>query len=247
MIQLPFERPSLWLRALRVGGLGLSIAFHAALAWYAMQEAPKKEKKETWVEMAVVETPPPPPPPPPPPEPEKPKPKPVDFKDTVKEPPKTPPPESAPPPEPRKVRRVQGLSASSFAAGSGTGLDARAGTTLGTSAGKETLSIDEAARSVSYAATTTQPRLKVKPAEPATPEAVVAKGEKVEVYVILDLDETGRVTRVVLKPGSVSSGLGAEEACIEAWKRARYTPALQGDTPVGVTGIPQRCVFTPGN
>lgn len=247
-MELPFERPSPWLSALRVGALGLSVAFHGALAWYAMQDAPVKEKKETWVEMAVVQTPPPPPPPPPPPEPPKPKPKlkPVDFKDTVKEPPKTPPPESAPP-EQRKVRRVQGLSSTSFAQGSGTGFDARAGTTLGVGAGKETLSIDEAARSVSYASATTQPKLVQKPENPPTPEGVIARGEKLVVEVLLDLDETGRVIRVTLKPGTAPSGLGAEDECIAAWKKARYAPARQGDTPVGVTGIPQRCVFLPGN
>lgn len=241
MIQLPLERTPGWLRALRAGGLLFSVLFHGALAWLAMQDRPEEEVKETWVEMSVVEAKPPPPPPPPPPPQPKPKPKVVDFTETVKDPPKeAPPPEAAP--ERRVVRRIQGLSSSSFAQGSGTGLDARAGTTLGTSATKDTLSIDEAANAIPYAAAAVQPRLRFKP--PLTvPDEVKANGVEGTVEVLLDLDTSGKVTRAVLAPGQAPLGFGAEETCLEAWKKARYTPAMLGDQPVPVKNVPQRCTY----
>lgn len=242
MIRLPVEHTPGWVRALRAGGLFLSVAFHGALAWMAMQDRPPEEKKPVWVEMAVVEKPPPPPPPPPaePPKP-KPPPKAVDFAKTVKEPPKdAPPPEAAP--EKRTVRRVQGMSANSFAPGSGSGFDARAGTTLGTRATDEKLSIDEARESIPYAAAAVQPRLRFKPPL-AVPDEVKANGIEGSVDILLDLDINGKVIRAELAPGKAPLGHGAEEACLEAWKKARYTPAMLGDQPVPVTRVPQRCTF----
>ena len=242
MIPLPFDRTPPWVRALRAGGLVGSVLFHGALAWWAMQDHPKEEKKETWVEMAVVEAkPPPPPPPPPPPEPDKPKPKPkpVEFKETVKQ----PPPEAAPPPEQQRVvRRVQGLSASSFAQGSGAGFDARAGTTLGMKATNETLTVDEASKSVSYAAATTPPRLRYKPPLEG-PEALKANDVEGTVNVLINIDAEGRVTEVSLAPGGSPLGFGAEEACLSAWRAAKYSPAKQGDVAVPVKNIPNRCTF----
>jgi len=239
MIQLPLERPPGWYRVLRAGAIFLSIAFHGALAWMAMQEHPEQKQKETWVEMTVVQ--PRPPPPPPPPEPPKPKPTPkaVDFTKTVKEPPKDQP-EAAP--EKRVVRRIQGLSASSFAAGSGTGLDARAGTTLGTRATDDTLSLDQAKNAVSYAAATVQPRLRFKPPL-EVPDAVKTNNVEGTVEVLLDLDVTGKVVKVTLAPGRAALGSGAEDACLAAWRQARYSPAMQGDVAVPVTNVPQRCTF----
>lgn len=241
MIQLPLERTPAWYRVLRAGAIFLSIAFHGALAWMAMQDTPEKAQKDNWVEMTVVERKPPPPPPPPPEQPKpKPPPKAVDFSKTVKEPPKDQPPEAQP--EKRVVRRIQGLSASSFAAGSGTGIDARAGTTLGTRAGSDTMSLDQAKNAVSYAAATVQPRLRYKPPL-EVPEAVKTNNVEGTVEVLLDLDVSGKVVKVTLAPGRAALGSGAEEACLAAWRQARYSPAMQGDAAVPVTNVPQRCTF----
>ena len=236
MTVLPFTHTPLWLRALRAGALGLSVAFHVALAWFALQEREAPKREEVWVEMAVVENKPAPEPEPEP-EPEEPAPppEPVDLKDTVKE----PPPDQPPPEQQRTVRRVQGLSASSFAEGSGTGLSVRAGTTLATRAGDETLSIDEAATSIPYAAATVQPRLKIKP-DLAVPDEIKDNNIEGVVKVALDIAADGTVTAVRVTSGL---GYGADEACAAAWAQARYKPAMRGDQPIGVTNVPQRCTF----
>lgn len=238
MTPLPFERTPTWARVLRGGSLGASVLFHLALALFALQERPKDETRESWMEMMVVQKPPPPPPPPPPPAPEPPKPKPkaVEFKDTVKQP--TPTPE-APPPEARRVVKMQGLSSSSFAPGSGTGLSVRAGTTVATAATSETMSIDEASKAIPYSAATSQPVLRFRPPL-EVPDELKANGVEGSVEVVLDIDADGKVSRVTLAKGL---GYGADEACIKAWQTAKFKPAKQGDTPVPVTNMPQRCTF----
>lgn len=238
MNHIDFGRTPRWLLAVRGGGLTASVIAHVLFARYALVERADPGKKNTWVEMSVVETPPPPPeaPPPPPPEPEPPKPKPkpekVEFKDTVKE----PPPEQ-PPPE-KQIRRVQGLTASSFAQGSGTGFAARAGTTLATRATDETLTVEEAARSVSFIAATVQPKCRHPTLE--VPQEVIDAEIEGTVDVLFDVTAQGAVVDV-----RVTRGLdpAADAACVRSWMQARCKPGRKGDTAVTVTNMPHGCRY----
>lgn len=231
-----------------------SILFHIGLAILLINAPEEEEKEEIWVEMEIIEkepepeTPPPEPeekpePEPPKPEPPKPKPKPkkIDFKDIPPEPEKeTPPPE--PPPEKKKqVRRVQGLKASSFANSGEGGLSARAGTTLNTSAGNETLSIKEASEStaISYAAATKQPRLKKRPPL-EIPQSVIDNGIEGTVLIVIDIGADGSVTSAKV---TKSLDPDADLACIKSWKQARFKPAEQSGAAVAITNFPRRCRF----
>ena len=236
-----------------LGALCVSLLFHIFLAILFQTPIQAKEKeKETWIEMTVKKTPPPPPPPPeiktpeekppdPPPKKKTPKKKPVkkiDFKDIPKDPPK----ENTPPPEEKKqVRRVQGLKATSFAKGSNTGLNVRAGTTLNTQATDEVLSLDEAKNStaISYASATKQPKLKKRP-KLEIPDIVKQEGIEGTVRIVIDIDETGAVSDTRLIKGLHPE---ANQACLESWKTAIFQPALQGTAPVAISNFPRRCRF----
>ncbi len=234
----------------------LSLALHGGLAWMLTQlpDEPLPSKSE-WMEMMVVETEPEPPTPVPEPEPEpepepdpiekakpkpKPKPKEIDFEDIPTEPVAEPPPEP-PPPTKRKVQRVQGLSASSFANNGSTGLTVRAGTTLGTKATSKTIDIEEAKEStaISYAAATKQPRLKKRPPLDI-PQSVIDSGLEGTVQIAIDIDETGIVSATRLIK---SLSPDADTACLDSWKRAKFKPALQGDETVAIKNFPRRCRF----
>jgi len=183
------------------------------------------------------EAPPPPPPPPPPPEPKKPpatRAAPVPFQETTA----APPPEAAPPPTNRPVRRVTGLSATSFAPGSGSGLQVNAGTTLAGASGSERMTLDEAAVAVPFAAVTTQPRCP-RPAL-TVPDAVREAGIEGTVRVVFDVAADGRVRDVRLTGGLHPD---ADAACVAAWAAVRCRPGQQGDTPVTVTQMPYLCTF----
>ncbi|MEL6341878.1 MAG: hypothetical protein AAFV53_02020, partial [Myxococcota bacterium] len=203
----PFQTAPGWQRLIRSFAIPASIVFHAGIAWLMLQERPPPEEKPeaVWVEMAVVEKPPPPPPPEPKTEPEpkpkpkpkprpKPKPKPVDFQDTTPEPPTEPPPTDRPPERNKNLRRVQGLSAESFANDGASTLSARAGTTLQTAATDEVMTVDEAANStaVSFSAATTQPRLKSCPPL-VVPDTVREANLEGTVKAAIDIDDTGKV------------------------------------------------------
>ncbi|MBM4391248.1 MAG: energy transducer TonB [Deltaproteobacteria bacterium] len=220
-------------------GIGLSMALHGGLAtWIALQPQ-QLARAAQWVEMSVAQ-PPPPPPPPPPPEPEPPKPKakaePVKFKEIN---PVEAPPVETPPPAARRVVKMQGLAANSFAQGSGTGLDVRAGTTVGTRATSDTMSIDEARGARSYASVTTPPRVRVR-AQMEVPREAQDNDVEGEVKVLLDLGADGSVTLVRVLS---DLGFGTGEACAAAWKRSRFVPAQQHGQPVAVTGMPQVCTI----
>ena len=237
-----------WRRALSSGGVLFSVGAHVLFALWLVGIDVDKQVEEIWVEMAVVSEPKPeepPPPEPPPPEPPKPKvvPEAVKFKDMLDAPPPDAPPPDAPPPEQRKpVRLTQGLSASSFAEGSGTGVNARAGNSTSVAAGKDTMTIDEATGpfvSQPYASVTTKPRMKSVP-----PVEVPAEAQKAEVQgswtILLDIDVNGAPTSATFG-GQV--GFGVEEACVAAWMRSRWKPGLQDGVPVPVKGIPMKCVI----
>ncbi|MDP6935116.1 MAG: energy transducer TonB, partial [Myxococcota bacterium] len=162
-----------------------------------------------------------------------PEPEPVPFEELQAS---EPPPEAPPP---KRLRRVHGLSASSFSTGSGTGLSVRAGTTLSVAASDDTLTLDEASESVAITEVTTVPRLKYKPALEVPDTVKEAEVEGV-VHVRLVLDKDGRVSSVKVTQGI---GHGADEACADAWRRARFKPATRNGESIGVTDYPQRCVI----
>jgi TonB family protein len=60
------------------------------------------------------------------------------------------------------------------------------------------------------------------------PEAAKGSGRKVTIRVAVLVDETGQVIDVQLR-GADKSGLGFNEAALEAAKRARYFPASRDD------------------
>jgi protein TonB len=225
-----------WQRWLRGGAWGGSLAFHAVAATFLLSTRPEAKQTENWVEMAVVEPPPPEAEPPPPePEPEKPKPKPIEKAEAV------PPPEEAPPPPPRApIRLAQGLSASSFAPGSGTSFDVRAGTTTMAKAGPDTMTIDEA-----NGPPCTEPpvaaKIKIKPMMEVPQEAKDANVEG-HISVLIDIDAEGRVTSAQVQKGL---GHGTDEACVAAWLKARFRPASRCGTPVPMNGVPQGCTVVP--
>ena len=253
-MQISYEESSS--KTFYVGAFVVSIVFHGLLAILFQTPLQAKEtKKEIWVEMTVKEKPQPPPPPPevPPPEPpqdkKEPPPKPkkkkvqkskeIDFKDIPKDPP--PKMDEPPPQEKKEVRRVQGLKATSFAQNGTSGLQVRAGTTLNTQATDEVLTIDEAKNStaISYAAATKQPQLKKRPPL-EIPEIIKKEGIEGTVKIVIDIDETGLVANTRLIKGLHPD---ADVACLESWKKAIFTPAMQGENPVAVSNFPRRCRF----
>jgi len=245
VLEALFEKPPFWQRATRSAAIPASIGVHLFFAWWLVQAhvlEPKAE--EQWVEMAFVEPPPPPEPlptePEPTPEPEplpKPKAKPVDIKEIVETPEVAP--EAAPEPPPRQPRRIQGLSASSFAKGSGTGLTVRAGTTTAAKATDELIGIDDATGfdPLPIASVSRLPRLRYKPPV-KVPDEAAAAGIEGELELLLDLDNKGRVTKAVVN-GEL--GFGIEEACQAAARRMRYAPAVLDGNAVPVTGVKFRC------
>ena len=243
---LLFTPPTLQQKILRATALPMSIGFHGLIAVFLIQ-APKEseKKKETWIEMQVVEKPKPEPEvkveePKPEPKPEpvtKPKPK---KKKKKKKPKKKKPPEP-PPKKPKKLRRVQGLKASSFAKNGNTGLTVRAGTTLDEGASKKTLSIEDAKNStaIPFASATTQPRLKRRP-QLKIPDSVKEQGIEGVVKIVINISNTGRVTRAKV---TRSLSPDADKACLESWKKAKFQPAKKGDQPTAVSNFPRRCRY----
>lgn len=227
-----FAEVPAWQRWLRRGAWGGSVAFHAVAATFLFSSRPEAAQTEHWVEMAVVEAPPPEaerPPPEPEPEPEKPKPKPVEKAETV------PPPEVAPPPRP-PIRIAQGLSASSFAPGSGTSFDVRAGTTTMAKAGPDTMTLDEA-NGPPCADAPVAAKIKIKPMM-EVPEEAQKAGIEGQITVLVDIDAEGRVTAAQVQKGL---GYGTDDACVAAWLKARFRPASRCGTPVAMNRVPQRC------
>jgi periplasmic protein TonB len=245
----PFGTPAAGRSSRWVAG-GTTVFFHVALAVFFLLNPDARRSSEQWVEMVVQKTEPPPPPPPPEeppppePEPEKPKPKPVAFKDIPKTPPPDVPPQEAPPteapPPTRAVRRVQGLSASSFATGSGTGVSVRAGSGVDMAAGKETATLADATAPRSYASVTRPPKPKSRPNMDVPDEAKKANVEGV-IKVLLTIGTDGRVKAVKVLS---DLGFGTGELCAAAWKKATFVPGEQDGQPVEVTGYPEKCTVS---
>ena len=232
-------------RAARYGGGAAAVGALALFLLYGLSQPLVVERAEQWVEVVVQQVQPPEPPKPEPPKPEPPKPEPPKKKQAVKfeemktkPPPDQPPPPAEPPPKP--VRRVQGLSASSFAPGAGTGLSVNAGNSLDVKANGERMTLEEAQGPLAprpYTAVSKLPKLKSAPPL-EVPEA--AKEAQIEgtITVKLDLDEQGRVTKVVVLRGL---GMGLDEACAAAWRASRWEPGQQDGAAVPVQGVPQAC------
>jgi outer membrane biosynthesis protein TonB len=238
-----------WQRWIQVVVIPMSVGLHLLLALFIVSRPPPAAAESTWVEMAVLQAPEPPPPEPeapPEPEPERPKPPPepkpeldaVAFEDTI-------PPEDAPPepeqPRERVVRRVQGLSANSFAEGSGTSLGARRGNTTAVAATDETLALgaDEEFVLLPVASVTTQPRNCTRPPVEVPKEAIEAEYEGT-LRMTLNLDDKGGVIGVSFLD---RAGYGVEEACRAAALAIRCKPAKKDGVPVSVTGMPHRCTI----
>ncbi len=232
-----------WQRWARMLALPASVGIHLLFALYLATRPPPAHAEVTWVEMAVVEPPAPDPPAEPEPEPEpEPESEPeldaVAFEDALPEAEL----EARPEPEPeRVVRRIQGLSASSFATGSGTGVAVRRGTTTGTAAGDETMDLgdDDPFVLVPVASVTTQPKNCTRPPVEVPKEAIEAEYEGT-IRMVLDLDERGRVFRVAFQDRAEH---GVEEACQAAALRMRCKPARKDGVPVSITGMPHRCTI----
>lgn len=239
----PFHTPPRWHRVLRTTAGVVSIGFHVALALLLVTNPEPARKAAQWVQVQVAQKPPPPPLPPPPPPPPKatpPKPKPVAFQDIPAVPPPPaapPPPEAAPAPPPRRV--VQGLSANSFSATAGTGLAVRAGNTTQVAAEGKGMDLSEANGPRAWAAVSSRPKMDFRPVFEVPDDARKANVEGT-VQVRLDVDASGAVTAV--RVVSAPLGHGVEDACVAAWRRSTWKPALQDGVAVAITGMPQTCV-----
>ncbi len=222
----------------RASGWLVSLVVHLGIAGcLALVQVAPPQAVRRWVEMVVTETPEAEPePPPPPPEPELPKPpRPPKVVEYTAEP--TLPDPVAPPDTPtQSVRRVQGLNSASFLPGSGSGVAARAGTSLTVKATEETMTREEA--TVSWAAATSPPRCP-RPALEA-PATVKKAGIQGSVEVLLDVGADGKIDAArVTRPLHPD----ADAACLAAWSAVRCTPGKVGNDAVGVAGLPHTCTF----
>ena len=235
-------------RWIRLVALPVSIGFHVLLAMVILSRPPPAKAEASWIEMAVVEPPAPEvvesePEPEPEPEPQpEPQPEPeldaVAFDDTI--PDELAPPE--PPPERRRVvRRVQGLSATSFAEGAGTGMAVRRGNTTAVAATDDTLGLDDEQEFVllPVASVTTQPTTCTRPPVQVPKEAIEAEYEGT-LRMTLDLAASGSVIRVHFLD---HADHGVEQACRTAALDMRCRPARKDGVPVSVTGMPHRCTI----
>jgi outer membrane biosynthesis protein TonB len=211
----------------RIGPLTISVGLHVILALGLLAlKIPEVTRPATWVEMVVAPEPVPEPPPP------------VPTRVAVAAPVR--PQEALEPvaePEPTPaVRRVHGLSSSSFLKGSGTGLSVRAGNSRGVGASSELMGLDEAG--VAWTAVSAMPKCR-KP-DMSAPQEVRASGIEGTVEVLLDVYEHGTVVRGVVVE---SLSPEADAACLAAWKQTRCDAAKMADAPVAVREVPFRCTF----
>jgi TonB family protein len=227
-------------RGLLALALLLSLMLHLALALGATAIPEPRREQPEWLEMALVVQEPSEPAPQPEPEPE-PEPEPqipeepevVEFQPEV---------ETPPAPEPKPVARVvQGLNANSFAEGSGTGLDVRAGTTTAVRASDDTMGLDEANEStiVPYSSITKPPKIRYKPPLDI-PEEVTSQEIEGRVEIVLTVLADGRVSDVTV---TRSLHPAADAACVSAWRKSRWKAGLKGDQAVVTTGLPQSCKY----
>jgi TonB family protein len=118
---------------------------------------------------------------------------------------------------------------------------ANAGTTLQVAQTDERLTIDEAsnATAVPYSAATKAPRRRSCP-QLEVPESVIQAELEGTVKVVLDIGAEGSVTAVRVVSGLTPE---ADSACIAMFRGCSFRPGQQGDSPIAVTNLPQRCRF----
>ena len=240
----PFQAQPSSQRMASSAGILVTIGLHAAAALALALNPGLAKKAVTWVEMTVAE---PPPAEAPPPEPEAPKekakpkkkaPKSVAIEQTAEQ--EAPDPAPDVPPEKQPLRRVQGLSASSFAPGAGTGLAVRAGNTTAIAADGKGMDLSEATKFTTRpaSAVAVQPKLSWQPSAltvPAEAEAARAQGA---IEVRFDVDGTGKVVNMELLR---DIGFGTGTSCMDAWRRSTWKPGTHQGEPVTVTGIRKVC------
>jgi len=239
----PFEsRAPKWHRQARWIASASSILFYFLFMSWAVKERPSFAQGETWIEMTVYEEPVPEPVEEPEPvevEPEPIEPEPIvpipDDPEVIEFNDIEPPPEEKPPPR----RVIQGLSASSFAANSGTGLQVRAGTTVQTHATDELMDIEEAP-AVHFSAVTDPPKLRGAAPAIQVPKAAIEAGIEGTWTVYISIDAAGKTVEAVL---AEPVGYGIDEACIQAWKRSRWKAGLKNEIPIAVNRIPMKCTI----
>ncbi len=222
----------------------ITIGLHAGAAVALALNPGLAKKAVSWVEMTVAE---PPPAEPPPPEPEAPKekakpkkkaPKSVAIEQTADQ--EAPDPQPDAPPEKQPLRRVQGLSASSFALGAGTGLAVRAGNTTSIAADGKGLDLSEASTFTTRpaSAVAVQPKLTWQPPALVVPAEAQEARAQGAVEVRFDVDGTGAVVNLELLR---DIGFGTGKACMDAWRRSTWKPGTHQGEPVTVTGVRKFC------
>lgn len=224
-------------------GVVASVLFHILLGVLIYQNPETVERVEEWVEMTVLAPPPPPPPPPePPPEVPKPKKKKKKPKKVRADQTDIKPPEEVDAGEvqdEKPVRRIQGLSASSFGTGGSGGFTVRAGTSLGVEATDETMTIDEAAEAVAYGAVAERPKCK-KPSTKA-PESAVDDELAGTVEVLFDVTSEGEVVNIRVLKGLRPD---VDRNCARAWSTVQCKPGkLLDNSAVMVTDMRYLCTY----
>jgi protein TonB len=221
-------------------------AFHGALVALGMviggSESGRREVVRQEVRVEMREHTPPPPPPPAPAPPDKPEPPPPPRKLA-----KLPPPPKAPPPEPARAPppRVVGLSLESTAEGGDGPSFAVGNTRAGVTAEKaeppkevpatpapegppQPTTNRVASRIPTAGITYTMPG--GTPKKPLYPSTLKAQGIEGDVGVTVQLDRTGRVTRVtIVKPSAYPE---FNEAARQAAAAETFTPATRDGVPI---------------
>lgn len=243
----PFRKEPKTRRWLGSGAAGLSIGFHVFLGLLLLAFPEQAKKAAVWVEVAIQEPKPPPPepePPPPEPEPEREKPKPkspkeVQYDQLAEDLPEAPT-EQTPPPDAKPVPRVAGLSANSFATGTGTNFAVRAGNSMMAADEGKGMSLEEAARTPrAYTSAGTPPKVRRVPTMGYT-DAASRAGVRGRIDVVLTIDPAGKVTDVKVVKGV---GYGMDELCVERWRQSEWRPATSGGMAVTVNGVPAWCTL----
>jgi periplasmic protein TonB len=205
-----------------------SLAVHGGLA-LAFGDPPAREPAPVFVAAKVIPPRPPLPPepvveaaPPPPPKPEPKK------AAEIAAPPAPASPETV---APRRV--VQGLSASSFAPGSGVAV--RAGNTLSVAAEGPGAALDAIP---SFAAAVERPKCRRPPL--SIPDSV--RRDRVEglVGILFDVGADGRVSNVRVTDSLTPD---ADAACVSAWSGTHCKPGTDGTVAVPVADMPFTCRF----
>ena len=222
-------------------GAVVSLLLHLSLA-AGVSRIPERIREEpVWMEMVVVEPEPvvpepvvPEPEPEPEPVPPPPVPEVVEYAPPEPEPPVPPPPASVAP----TPRVVQGLSADSFAPGTGDGA-VRAGNTTAARATADRMSIDEATETlvVAYASVTNPPKVRFKPVL-EVPESVSAAQIQGRVELVLTIDAAGLVIDVQVVE---SLHPDADAACVSAMKKSRWKAGDKDGVPVTTKNVPYTC------